>query len=244
MQEENIAELRRRFPWLPLDCATALTAMVPGRRRYGIEWFEQPRRPADVAGAGVGQAFPTAWWIGRRNGNPVGYEPADTAAPALYEWGGSQRRRLAHFAGIDALALSQINPDADRRALVEVEIEVRGLAFGPWRSGGDFLDAPCMFSVGLGNVGVENIIGRLGIGWELLLMEEDRDAALCVHGTAAGYELRRIGHGHFGAWVPASQEATRAACTALVSRNDGSDAWSFGKLSLPAPAPGSSVNVR
>lgn len=243
MLEEKIAELRHRFPWMPLDCASALAVIVPGRRRYGIEWFAEPRRPVDIAGAGVGAAFPTAWWIGRRNGNPVGYETADSAAPSLYEWGGSQRQRLAHFSGIDALAMSQLNPEADRRALVEVKIEVPGMVFGPWRSGGDLIDAPCMFSVGYGCLGAERILARIGRGWELLLMEEDRDSALCVRRMPAGFEVSRIGHGHFGSWTHESDEGTLAACAALVPHNDGSDAWSFGKLSIPAAATGSSVSV-
>lgn len=233
MNEAKREALRRRFPWLPPDCVAALCAVVPGRRRFGIEWFEEPRRPADVGGVSVGRAFPTAWWIGRRDGDPVGFDLTDPALPMLCAWGGSQQRVRARFAGIDALALSQLDPAADRRPQVEVALRIPGLAFGPWRSSGTVVDAPCMFSVGSGDLGVDGILGGLEGDRELMLIEADRDAALCVRKHGEGYALSRIGHGHFGAWTPASVAAARAACTALVPHNDGSDAWSFGRLTLP-----------
>lgn len=54
MQDEKFAELRRRFPWMRLDCGSALTVIVLGRRGYGIEWFAKRRRAVDMAGAGIG----------------------------------------------------------------------------------------------------------------------------------------------------------------------------------------------
>lgn len=233
MTPERIAVLHQAYPWLPADYRRALGTIEPGRTRYGVQWFDGPQRPEQLGGAAAAQAYPSAWWIGRRKGNPIGYELTDTSQPQLCEWGGSQRRCVARYHGIDALVLAQINPDGDRRPRVPYELQIHGLAFGPWRDGGTAIDAPCLLSAGLESVGIENVLARLEPGWELLLMAVHDDAGLLVRKEAAGYELCEIRHGSFGSWQATPFEQVFAACLAVAPGNGGADFGSFGRLTVP-----------
>ena len=239
MKPERIAALCETFPWMPADLRRLLASIEPGRTRYGVQWFDGPQRPEQLGGAAAAQAYPSAWWIGRRKGNPVGYELPDAGQPQLCEWGGSQRRCVARYADLDALILAQINPDGDRRRLVPFYLHIPGLAFGPWRDGGVAIEAPFVLSAGRETDGIRSVLACLMPGWELLLMAVHDDAGLLVRKEAAGYELCEIRHGSFGSWQAATYDRVFSTCMAMAPGNGGADFGSFGRLTVPAPPRGS-----
>lgn len=234
MIPQRINEIRTQFPWLPADYLRSLALIEPGRRRYGVEWFDGPRVSSQSDHPGTRQAFPEAWQVGRRTGNLLGYERSASGAIELCEWGGSQHRRKARYDGIDALALEQIRSESDARRLVSFTMTVCGMAFGAWRESGENLTAPCMFSPGLESAGLTTLFERFSPGWELLLMRDDGDSALVVQATGDGFTMHLIRHGSFGTPEAVTRQQAYTASQALVPWNDGAHVHSFGRLSVPA----------
>lgn len=235
MSPDRIKAIQREFPWLPDDYVRVLPGIDAGRRRYGLEWFDGPQRPADRGVPSLAQNFPSAFWIGRRNGQCVGYECVAGGHPILREWGGSQQQVSGSFAGIDALILSQRVPWVDQRPIVEHAFCIPGMAFGPWHDAGTGLVADCILSPGLETAGLNHLLDRLAADWELTLVRSDNDSWLSVRRGEHCLELLDTRHGSVGDWRAASRESAYAELAALVPYNSGSCVQYFGSLHLPKP---------
>ena len=235
MLSERIRAICGDFPWIPNDYARILTKVDGGQRRYGLEWFDGPRPPASVLGQSASQKFPSAFWIGRRKGQLIGYEIFERERPALYEWGSSQRQVIRRYAGIDELILSQRNNAADMRPIVRYELSILGTAFGPWHDAGAELVADCILSPGLETVGLVNLLDRLAAGWELSLVRSDNDSWLSVRKREVGFELLDSRHGSAGKWRAATQESAFSELVALAPYNDGAAEQYFGNMTVPKP---------
>ncbi len=236
MLPERIKAIRLEFPWLPDDYLRVLSRVDAGRRCYGLEWFDGPRRPADMGGPSAVQSFPSAFWIGRRNGQFVGYESVEGGQPALREWGGSQQQVSERYAGIDALILSQRDPWSDRRPVVEYALGIPGMAFSSWHDTGTGLVADCILSPGLETEGLNNLLDRLAADWELTLVRSDNDSWLSVRKSEHGLELLDARHGSVGDWRAASRESAFSELAALAAYNNGALVQYFGSMSLPKSA--------
>ena len=235
MISERIRAIRGDFPWIPDDYARMLAKIDGGQRRYGLEWFDGPRRPASVLGQSASQRFPSAFWIGRRHGQLVGYEIFENERPTLYEWGSSQRQVIRRYAGIGELILSQRNNAADMRPVVRYELSVQGMAFGPWRNAGAELVADCLLSPGLETIGLANLLGRLDTGWELALVRGDNDSWLSVRKREGEFELLDSRHGSVGKWRAATRESAFSELVVLAPYNDGAAEYYFGNMTVPKP---------
>ena len=235
MLAERLKEIVAEHPWLPDDCLRVWARVQPGLRRYGLEWFDGPQRPQDAFGPTAAASFPSAIWIGRRQGRFVGYEGVERGRPVLCEWGGSERRVIRRFAGMDELILSQLNPSADGRPVVRHELNIPGMAFGPWRDAGQGLTADCILSPGLEGIGLDNLLGRLAAGWELLLGCGDNESGLSVRKHHGQFELLNGTHGSMGDWRAATRESAYAELLALAPYNDGALKYFFGRIDVPKP---------
>lgn len=233
MHPDRVRAHQQSFPWLPADYLRALARIEPGRVRYGIEWFDGPKRPAELAGAALEEAFPSARWIGRRDGDPVGYEGVDQGQPVLCVWGASEQRCRARYGSIDALALAQLDPAADGRPIVSCSLQVPCVAFGPWRNAGTGIDAPCILSVGMESMAIRHLMKRMDPLWQLTLTGDDNDSCLSARKRGVGFELEHSRHGSAGDWQPATERETLAKLSAWAPGNDGSAPWAFARLSLP-----------
>lgn len=236
MQPERIKAIHLQFPWLPDDYLRVLSGIEAGQRRYGLEWFDGPQRPADMGGPSAAQSFPSAFRIGRRNGQFVGYEYIEGAHPALREWGGSQQQVSGRYAGINELILSQRDPWADQRPIVKHAFGIPGMAFGSWHDAGTCLVADCILSPGLETEGLNNLLDRLAAEWELTLVRSDNDSWLSVRRGEHGLELLDARHGSVGDWRAASRESALSELAALAPYNSGGIVQYFGSMSLPKPA--------
>jgi hypothetical protein len=223
----------QRHAWVPEDYARIRRKVRPGESRYGLEWFDGPQRPADVFDPVVAARFPSAFLVGRRHGQFVGYEEVDSGRPALREWGGSQRHVVRRYAGIDELILSQRAADSDRRPVVPHALDIPGMAFGAWHDAGTGLTADCILSPGLEARGLDHLLDRLDIGWELILVRSDNDSWLSVRRQDGGFELLDARHGSVGDWRGAARAAAFAELVALAPFNDGSLPQYFARLIVP-----------
>lgn len=231
MREECIRAHRAAHPWLPEDYVRILARVEPGERRYGLTWLDGPQAPGQVGGPVAAGHFPQAWWIGRRNGQAVGYERRPDGTPELCEWGRSQRQVLRRYAGIDALILAQIDPSSDRRPVVAHTLEVPGLAFSGWRVAGNDYTADCLFSAGREAEALERLLAGQPVDWEIVLTRPDGDSWLCVRRQHGTLERLVAHHGSIGDWQPTTESAARRELGALAPGNDG--ARGFARFSVP-----------
>jgi len=233
MSPDRVQQIVTAHPWLPQDCRRVLLRVEPGLTRYGVQWLDGPQSPAQLFGPDVGALFPSAWWIGRRKGNAIGYShTADV--PRLCEWARSQQHLIAQYDGTDAMILAAINPAADRRDAVPHVLQVPGMAFGPWRHAGASLDAACILSPGLAPPALPALLDALPAHGVLTLTCEDTDSWLQLRGAADEWQTRQARHGSVGAWQPAQRPDVLAQLGALAAFNDGSSAHYFARLRVPA----------
>ncbi|MBX3586705.1 MAG: hypothetical protein KF796_08665 [Ramlibacter sp.] len=235
MSPERVAEIMAAHPWLPADCQRLLPGVEPGLTRYGLQWLDGPQDPGELYGAAMAAQFPSARWIGRRDGNAVGYSGIGNGAPQLCEWAGSQQQVVRRFAGTDALILSLLHPGADMRPTVTHRLEVPGMAFGPWRQAGAAIEAPCIFSPGLVATALPSLLDRFAPGWCLTVTQEDHESWLSVRAAPNGLESKPTRHGTAGEWVAVTREQALAGLRTAAPYNDGSSAACFARLSLLAP---------
>ena len=235
MSPDRVQQIVAAHPWLPQDVRRVLLRVEPGLTRYGVQWLDGPQSPAQLFGPEVGVLFPSAWWIGRRKGNAVGY--CDTAGvPRLCEWARSQKHLIAQYDGMDALILAAINPAADRRDAVPHQLQVPGMAFSAWRHAGATLDAACILSPGLAPSDLPALLDALPAQGVLTLTCEDTDSWLQLRAAAGEWQTRQARHGSVDAWQPAHRADVLAQMGALSAFNDGSSAQHFARLSVPAAA--------
>jgi hypothetical protein len=234
MRAERIHAMLRAFPWIPQDYAGVLRRVEAGQRRYGLEWFDGPQ-PADAPGSIPAGGFPAAFRIGRRAARVFGYADVGGVRPALCEWAASQLRPVRRFAGIGELILSQRDEASDSRPIVVHELVVPGIAFGAWREAGASLSAPCILLPGSEVEGLNNLLDRLGAGWELTLVREDNDSWLAASTAEGRFELRSLRHGSDGSAgrTVSTRESAYSELAALAPFNDGAAAWCFGRLQVP-----------
>jgi len=223
------------YDWIPEDCARLLRKVRSGEFRYGLEWFDGPQRPADLFEPAMAQGFPSAYLVGRRHGQFVGYENVESGHPALCEWGGSQRHVIRRYAGIDALIFSQRPDGSDSRPVVPHALSIPGVAFGTWHDAGTALAADCILSPGLEDVGLDNLLHRLEAGWEFVMVRIDNDSWLSVRRHEGELQLLDARHGSVGDWRAASRDAAFAELIALAPCNDGALAPYFAGMTVPRP---------
>jgi hypothetical protein len=239
MTPERIAQIRAEFPWLPADYLRILSRVPAGSAtsRYGVQWFDGPESPGDAFGAALAAQFPSALWIARRGGNPVGYAGWDAGHPRLYEWAGSQRKVVHRFDGIAALVLASIlTPGYDGRPLAPFALQVPGLALGPWHDAGTQYIAHCILLPDEEAGVIDALHAGAAAGWELCLSRDDNNSWLSIQPLPGGFELRLDRHGCGGQWQHATAEVALAALLALAPFNDGVHPAYHALLSVPVPA--------
>jgi hypothetical protein len=236
---ERIAQIHAEFAWLPGDYLRILSRVQagPAAMRYGAQWFDGPQVPGAAFGASLGEKFPSALWIARRGGNPVGYAGWDVGQARLYEWAGSQRKVVRRFDGIAALVLASIlTPGYDSRPVAPLSLQVRGMALGPWH---DARTAYAARGILLPDEEA-SVIGALQAaapaGWELCLSRADNDSWLTIRPLPeGGFELCLDHHGSGGEWRPASRTQATAELLALAPFNDGTQPAYHALLTIPVP---------
>lgn len=238
MLSERIEAILGGFPWIPEDYARVLAKVRAGEKRYGVTWFDGPQRPADIPGQPGSEGSSTAFWIARRDGHLIGYDDSQSHCPALIEWGGSQRRLIRRYAGIDELILAQRSNPTDLRPVVRNDLAIRGMAFGLWHDAGAELVADCILSPGLEAAGLENLLDQMAAGWELILVRDDNDSWLSVRKCEGGIELQDARHGAIGNWRSATRNSALSELAALASCNGGAIAQHFGSMRVPKSACG------
>lgn len=236
MLAERLKEIFADSPWIPDDCRRVLAKVRAGQRRYGVEWFDGPQRPAAVLGPSAAASFPSAQWIGRCSGQPVGYESVESDRPVLCRWGGSQRQVVRRYTGIDDLILAQLDPASDRRPVLRHELRIHGMAFGPWHDAGMHLTSECILSPGLEIAALESLLTRMTDGWRLVLQRGDSDNWLCARRRDGEFELLDARHGCIGEWRTSSRTSAFSELLALAPYNDGALGQSFARLDVPKPA--------
>ncbi|MBX3658832.1 MAG: hypothetical protein KF740_10390 [Ramlibacter sp.] len=235
MSPERVAEIMATHPWLPEDCQRLLPGVEPGLTRYGLQWLDGPQNPGELYGAAMAAQFPSALWIGRRDGNAVGYSDIAIGSPRLCEWAGSQQRVVRQFSGTDALILALLPPAADMRPVVACSLRVPGVAFGPWRRSGDAIEAPCILSPGLAATAVPAVLDRFAPGWCLTLTQEDHESWISVRAAPNGLQWCLLQHGSAGEWAPIERPAALQALLQAAPFNDGSSSACFARLTWPPP---------
>lgn len=233
MSPDRVQQIVAAHPWLPQDCRRVLQRVQPGLTRYGVQWLDGPQDPAHMFGETMGALFPSALWIGRRQGNAIGYTRSGKA-PQLTEWARSQQHVIAHYRDMDAMILAAISPGADRRAVVTHALQVPGLAIGPWHQGGDTLDAACILSPGLEPAALPALLDALPPQSCLTLTREDSESWMLVRVAEGGLETKDTRHGSVGAWQPAGRTQVLDSMAALSAFNDGSSGQYFARLAVPA----------
>jgi hypothetical protein len=219
------------FPWLPLDYQRTRARVRAGDTRYGFEWFDKPTRPADIADAAIAANFSTAYWIGRRNGQLIGYENTATVA-SLCEWRGSQKQVRRRYADMAALILSQIHPDSDRRPVVPFKLVIPGMSFGNWHDTGMSVVADCIFNVGQEELGLTSLLERDRADWDLTMTRSDHDSWLSAKRDGGAFALLHARHGSVGDWYPVDRLKALNELLAVAPFNDGAYPQSFAKMEI------------
>ncbi len=238
MTPERIAQIRLESPWLPGDYLRILPRVQvgPTAESYGVQWFDGPQAPGAAFGAALAVQFPSALWIARRGGNPIGYAGWDAGLPRLYEWAGSQRRRVHHFDGIAAMVLASIlTPGYDSRPLAPCSLQVSGMALGPWHDARTEYVARGILLPDMESGVIDALQSVAPSGWELGLSRDDNDSWLSIRPVPDGFELCLDRHGSAGR----GQRVNGAqAATALLTHapfNDGSKPCYHALLRIPPP---------
>jgi hypothetical protein len=230
-RDGSLIGLANEFPWLPMDYLRTRARVRAGDTLYGFEWLERPARPADLSDAAFAASFPTAFWIGRRNGQFIGYENTD-GEPSLCEWGGSQRQLKQRFASLADLILAQIHPESDRRPIVPYTLTIPGMAFGPWHDTGVDLHADCLLLAGQEALGLTNLLDRPQPDWDLTMVKSDGDSWLSAKRDGDAFALLHARHGSVGDWYTVDRQTALKELTALAPYNDGAYAQYFAGMSL------------
>jgi hypothetical protein len=219
------------FPWLPLDYQRMRARVRAGDNLYGFEWFDRPVRPADVASAPIAASFPTAYWIGRRNGQLIGYENTDTV-PSLCEWGGSQRQVKQRFADMAELIFSQIHPFSDSRPVVPFRLTIPGMSFGSWHDSGEGLIARCILLVSQEELGLTNFLNRAQGDLEITMVKSDNDSWLSAKRDGDSFALLHARHGSVGDWFTVEHQQALSELLALAPYNDGAYPQYFATMQI------------
>ncbi len=231
MSPDRVQQIVAAHPWLPQDCQRVLLRVEPGLTRYGVQWLDGPQSPAQLFGQAVGAQYPTALWIGRRQGNAVGYTQAG-GKPRLCEWARSQKHLMAQYDGMNALVLAGISSVGDHRMAVHHTLHVPGMAFGPWRQGSSTLEALCILAPGLPVGALPALLDALPAYSVLTLTRDDSDSWTQVGVTSQGLQTRETSHGDVGTWQPAQRPRVLAMMATLAEFNDGSSAQYFARLAV------------
>ena len=241
MTAQRIAQIRAEFSWLPEDYLRLLTRVPagPGAKRFGVQWLDGPQVPGEAFGASLAAQFPSAVWIARRGGNPVGYAGWHNGPARLYEWAGSQRKVVQQFDGIGALVLASVlTPGYDSRPLAPLSLRVPGMALGPWHDAGTEYTARGIFLPDEEAGVIDALQAAAPAGWELCLVREDNDSWLSIHPLPGGFEVRLDRHGSGGAWQRVTHAQAVAELLALAPFNDGSLPAYHALLTVPLPRAG------
>ena len=239
MTPERINTIAAAFPWLPADYLRMLARVQAGSaaNRYGAQWFDGPQAPGEAVGASVGTQFPSALWIARRAGNPVGYAGWDAGSPRLYEWAGSQRKVVQQFDSIAALVLASILPAGyDSRPVAPFALQVPGMALGPWHDARTEYAARCILLPDEEAGVIASLQAGLPAGWNLCLSRDDNNSGLSIRPLPGGFEVCLDRHGSGGAWQRVTAEEALAALLALAPFNAGSHPAYHALLTIPVPA--------
>ncbi len=225
MTPERIAQIQAEFPWLPPDYLGILSRVqaAPAAPSHGLQWFDGPKAPGQAFGAALAAQFPSALWIARRAGNPVGYAGWDAGPARLYEWAGSQRQVVRQFDGIAALVLAAVlTPGYDSRPVVPLALQVRGMALGPWHDAGTGYVTRGILLADAESGVLASLQAVAPAGWELCLTRADNDSWLSIRPVAGGFELCLDRHGSAGRWQRVTGAEAEAALLTLAPFNDGS----------------------
>lgn len=218
----SISDIVRKFPWLPIDYRRMRARVSPGDQLYGLEWFDHPITMTH---------FPTAFCIGRRHGQIIGYDNVD-AKPTLCEWGGSQQQVRHRFANMAELIFTQRHPDSDLRPVVRHDLTIPGMAFGAWHDTGTGLVADCILLVDQEQEGLTHLLDRPQADWDFTMVKSDNDSWLSVKRHGNSYALLHARHGSVGDWHPVDRLTALKELSALVPYNDGRYAYCFASMSL------------
>ena len=238
MTPERIARIRAEFAWLPEDYLRLL-ARVPagsGAKRFGLQWLDGPQVPGEAFGAALAAQFPSAVWIARRRGNPVGYADWNSGPARLFEWAGSQGKVVQQFDGIGALVLASIlTPGHDRRPLAPYSLRVSGMTVGPWHDAGTEYTARAILSPDEEAGVIDALQAAAPAGWALCLARDDNNSWVTIRPLPGGFEICLDHHGSGGESRRVTHAQAIAELLALAPFNGGSHPACHALLTVPLP---------